>query len=189
MSKVKHLKSCKNNCFKTLIIILVILLLSPCIIITAASINGQGITLDSIKATMETAKVMNNIKNKNFKKTIKYIGFWTPCTNKNECKSKGRVNDENCFINDLEEFFDDKKELVEFASIFYRTDDYFTSGTVDLMISDDGNYYSVGLNIVKQNGKLYPMNINYISANHNNQDEINQFAEDFIKVMNTYNPE
>lgn len=177
----KHKDERNRSVAKVIVTLAVVLFLSPGIIITAASIRGEGITFSAIMATMETAKVMNNIMDKDFTQTTKYIGFWEHC-DKTECKKKTN-NNKQCFINGLQQFFYDNRELVEYSKIEFSTDDYFTEGSIELVIAEERDYYTINLNLTRQNDKLYPMNITSITTNHEDSEKLESFTQQLKNVL------
>lgn len=167
---------------KAIVVFMLVLFLSPGVVITASSIKGEGITFSAIMATMETAKVMNNIMDKDFQQTTKYIGFWEHCE-ANEYANKSMNKNKQCFINGLEKFFHEDRELVDYSKIEFSTDEYFTEGSIELIIAEDRDYYTINLNLTRQNDKLYPMNITSITANHEDIKKLESFTRQLKNVL------
>ncbi len=180
--------------FKTIIRSIITLILSICfiaaIILAINGIRGEGITFTSLSASLESKRVFYYLKNEEYEKAAKNIGFWTYSEINEKTHTKDVEEEKLRFSNDLQDFFSDKsRELVKLSNVDFKTNDGLTTGTIDVELREGSEIYIFTLILSKENGKFYLMSIREIDSELGNSKRADELILELNKLLRTHNPD
>jgi len=167
-----------------LLIVGVMAIALPLAVLMVCTLTGDGITFESVSAYIGTKRALSAMEMGDYPESARHIDFWGFNENRTKVDHRYIEEEEQRYIEGLENFFDKGITMGGYEVINAITDDGYTTVTTRIIIDSKGDSHSFILRLSKHNGRLCPMGVVVDASNESTA----LVADAFINVVRTYYP-